>query len=86
MPRCRTTGVDALEAATGILRRSMPAAQALRAARSQVAGIASPTLNVGLIEGGINTNVVPDRVMFRLDRRMIPEETAGRCRGWHCAR
>ena len=29
---------------------------------------------VGLIEGGINTNVVPDKVTFRLDRRMIPEE------------
>ena len=29
---------------------------------------------MGLIEGGINTNVVPDRVVFRLDRRIIPEE------------
>ena len=29
---------------------------------------------VGLIEGGINTNVVPDRVAFRLDRRIVPEE------------
>jgi acetylornithine deacetylase/succinyl-diaminopimelate desuccinylase-like protein len=29
---------------------------------------------VGLIEGGVNTNVVPDRVVFRLDRRIIPEE------------
>jgi succinyl-diaminopimelate desuccinylase len=27
-----------------------------------------------LIKGGINTNVVPDRVTFRLDRRMIPKE------------
>src|SRR5262249_3170675 len=36
----------------------------------------SPTLVVGLIEGGINTNVVPDRVVFRLDRRIIPEEDA----------
>jgi acetylornithine deacetylase/succinyl-diaminopimelate desuccinylase-like protein len=32
---------------------------------------------VGLIRGGINTNVVPDRVSFRLDRRLIPEEDAG---------
>jgi acetylornithine deacetylase/succinyl-diaminopimelate desuccinylase-like protein len=31
-------------------------------------------MTVGLISGGINTNVVPDRVVFRLDRRMIPEE------------
>jgi acetylornithine deacetylase/succinyl-diaminopimelate desuccinylase-like protein len=32
-------------------------------------------LNVGLIAGGINTNVVPDRVTFRIDRRIIPEES-----------
>jgi acetylornithine deacetylase/succinyl-diaminopimelate desuccinylase-like protein len=29
---------------------------------------------IGLINGGINTNVVPDHVTFRLDRRIIPEE------------
>jgi acetylornithine deacetylase/succinyl-diaminopimelate desuccinylase-like protein len=39
-----------------------------------VPGIVSPTLNVGLIKGGINTNVGPDQVVFRIDRRMIPEE------------
>ena len=31
-------------------------------------------MTVGLISGGINTNVVPDRVTFRLDRRIVPEE------------
>jgi acetylornithine deacetylase/succinyl-diaminopimelate desuccinylase-like protein len=41
---------------------------------SSVEGISAATLNVGLIGGGINTNVVPDRVWFRLDRRIIPEE------------
>jgi acetylornithine deacetylase/succinyl-diaminopimelate desuccinylase-like protein len=44
---------------------------------SKVPGIDSPTLNIGLIEGGINTNVVPDCVTFKLDRRMIPEEDPG---------
>jgi acetylornithine deacetylase/succinyl-diaminopimelate desuccinylase-like protein len=39
-------------------------------------GIASPTLVVGLIDGGVNTNVVPDRVVLRLDRRIIPEENS----------
>jgi acetylornithine deacetylase/succinyl-diaminopimelate desuccinylase-like protein len=39
-----------------------------------VAGIGAPQLTVGLISGGINTNVVPDRVVFRLDRRIVPEE------------
>ena len=41
---------------------------------SAVPGIGSPQMTVGLISGGINTNVVPDRVVFRLDRRMVPEE------------
>jgi acetylornithine deacetylase/succinyl-diaminopimelate desuccinylase-like protein len=27
-----------------------------------------------MIEGGTNTNVIPGKVMFKLDRRMIPEE------------
>src|SRR6476619_5188343 len=46
--------------------------------RSATPGIVSPTLNVGLIKGGINTNVVPDQVVFRIDRRMIPEENAAK--------
>ena len=37
-------------------------------------GITHPYLNVGRIEGGTNTNVVPGKVVFKLDRRMIPEE------------
>jgi len=67
-------GIDALAAATGILQAIYSSREALRACRSSIAGIAHPTLNVGLIEGGINTNVVPDRVAFRIDRRIIPEE------------
>jgi len=39
-----------------------------------VAGITHPYLNVGTIAGGTNTNVVPGKVVLRLDRRMIPEE------------
>ena len=52
----------------------MRIAPALTRIRSATPGIVSPTLNVGLIKGGINTNVVPDQVVFRIDRRMIPEE------------
>ena len=44
------------------------------ATRSAIEGIGAPTLIVGLIAGGINTNVVPDKVTFRIDRRIIPEE------------
>ena len=45
-----------------------------RGVTSQVAGITHPYLNVGTIAGGTNTNVVPGKVVLRLDRRMIPEE------------
>jgi acetylornithine deacetylase/succinyl-diaminopimelate desuccinylase-like protein len=68
-------GVDALAAATHILGALYASREALKSTTSAVPGIAHPTLNVGLIEGGINTNVVPDRVSFRIDRRIIPEES-----------
>ena len=68
------TGADALEAATGVLAALYARAQAAREDQIEVAGIGSPKLTVGLISGGINTNVVPDRIVMRLDRRMIPEE------------
>jgi acetylornithine deacetylase/succinyl-diaminopimelate desuccinylase-like protein len=68
------TGVDALEASNAILGALYAYRSALARIRSHSPGIVSPTLNVGLIKGGINTNVVPDQVMFRIDRRIIPEE------------
>ncbi len=71
------TGHDALEAASGILSALYDWRKGLAAQTSQIAGIGSPQCTVGLIEGGINTNVVPDKVSLRLDRRMIPEEDPG---------
>jgi acetylornithine deacetylase/succinyl-diaminopimelate desuccinylase family protein len=68
------TGVDALEAATAILAGLYALRKTYASRRSATPGIAHPTLVVGLVAGGINTNVVPDRVSFRLDRRIIPEE------------
>ena len=68
------TGVDALEAATGILAGLYAFRARLAQRRSATPGIDHPTLVVGLISGGINTNVVPDEVRFRLDRRVLPEE------------
>ena len=41
---------------------------------SKVPGIKHPYLNIGRIEGGTNTNVIPGKVVLKLDRRMIPEE------------
>jgi acetylornithine deacetylase/succinyl-diaminopimelate desuccinylase family protein len=72
------TGHDALEAATAILDALYRGRAELAAIRSATPGIEHPTLTVGLIAGGINTNVVPDKVFFRLDRRMIPEEDPAR--------
>ena len=68
------TGHDALEAATAILSMLYGLRDGLKAVRSSVPGIDHPTLVVGLIAGGINTNVVPDKVTLRLDRRLVPEE------------
>ena len=68
------TGVDALQAATRILVALYDQNTQYKKVKSQVKGINHPYLNVGLIEGGTNTNVVPGKVVLKLDRRMIPEE------------
>jgi succinyl-diaminopimelate desuccinylase len=68
------TGVDALQAAVGILNALYAQNTLYRQITSSVEGISHPYLNVGRIEGGTNTNVVPGTVTFKLDRRMIPEE------------
>ncbi|MFO0146271.1 MAG: M20/M25/M40 family metallo-hydrolase [Betaproteobacteria bacterium] len=68
------TGVDALLGATRMLNALYAENEKYKAIRSEVPGITHPYLNVGLIEGGTNTNVVPGKVVLKLDRRMIPEE------------
>ncbi|OQW88401.1 MAG: peptidase M20 [Rhodoferax ferrireducens] len=71
------SGVDALQAAVKILNVLYAQNEIYRTSiTSQVEGITHPYLNVGLIEGGTNTNVIPGKVTFKLDRRMIPEEDA----------
>ena len=70
-------GHDALEAAALILHDLYAYRKALTALESKIPGIGYPTMVVGLIKGGINTNVVPDHVVFRLDRRIIPDEIPG---------
>ena len=68
------TGHDALRAANAILTAVYAEADRLESVRSKVTGIESPTFIVGTVAGGINTNVVPDRIVLKMDRRMIPEE------------
>ncbi len=71
-----SSGVDALQGAVAILNALYAQNARYREIRSDVPGISHPYLNVGRIEGGTNTNVVPGKVTFKLDRRMIPEENA----------
>jgi succinyl-diaminopimelate desuccinylase len=68
------SGVDALQGAAKILNALYAQNELYRQVTSKVAGITHPYLNVGRIEGGTNTNVVPGKVVLKLDRRMIPEE------------
>ena len=68
------TGVDALQGAVAILNALYHQNTLYKNIRSKVEGITHPYLNVGRIEGGTNTNVVPGKVVLKLDRRMIPEE------------
>ena len=68
------TGVDALQAAVALMNALYAQNQSYQSIRSQVPGINHPYLNIGRIEGGTNTNVIPGKVVFKLDRRMIPEE------------
>jgi acetylornithine deacetylase/succinyl-diaminopimelate desuccinylase-like protein len=68
------TGHDALQAATRILNAIYGQLPELKKVKSKVPGIDSPTMLVGRIDGGTNTNVVPGKVVMKMDRRMIPEE------------
>ena len=68
------SGVDALQGAVHILNALYAQNTLYRQVCSEVEGITHPYLNVGMIQGGTNTNVIPGKVTFKLDRRMIPEE------------
>lgn len=71
-------GTDALQGAVHLMQALYALNANYLAVRSGVAGIDHPSLNIGLIQGGTNTNVVPGKVVFKLDRRMIPEESPER--------
>jgi succinyl-diaminopimelate desuccinylase len=68
------TGIDALQGAVAIMNALFDENRRYQQVTSQVPGIKHPYLNIGRIEGGTNTNVIPGKVVFKLDRRMIPEE------------
>ena len=68
------SGTDALQGAVHILSALHRLNSDYLHVTSAVEGITHPYLNIGQISGGTNTNVVPGKVVFKLDRRMIPEE------------
>ena len=68
------TGVDALQAAVALMNALYAENTRYRQITSKVPGIRHPYLNIGRIDGGTNTNVLPGKVMLKIDRRMIPEE------------
>ncbi len=68
------SGVDALQGANALMAVLYAQNEDLKKIRSNVVGITHPYLNIGLIAGGTNTNVIPGKVVIKLDRRMIPEE------------
>ena len=68
------SGTDALQGAVHILNALYALNADYLLVTSKVEGISHPYLNVGQISGGTNTNVIPGKVVLKLDRRMIPEE------------
>lgn len=68
------TGVDGLQAAVALMNALYAENTKYQKITSKVPGITHPYLNIGRIEGGTNTNVVPGKVVLKVDRRMIPEE------------
>ena len=69
-----SSGVDALQAAVKIMNALYALNDSYKSITSNVPGINHPYLNIGLINGGTNTNVIPGKVVLKLDRRMVPEE------------
>jgi len=68
------SGTDALQGAVHILNALYALNADYLQVTSTVEGITHPSLNIGQITGGTNTNVIPGKVVFKVDRRMIPEE------------
>ncbi|HRP19593.1 MAG TPA: ArgE/DapE family deacylase [Alicycliphilus sp.] len=68
------TGVDALQGAVAVMNALYAENAKYQQVTSRVPGIKHPYLNIGRIEGGTNTNVIPGKVVLKIDRRMIPEE------------
>jgi acetylornithine deacetylase len=67
-------GENAIYAMAQVLQRLEAHAEELLEARQHPL-LGSPTLNVGVIEGGQAVNIVPDRCWIDVDRRTLPDES-----------
>ncbi|MBV1829177.1 M20/M25/M40 family metallo-hydrolase [Komagataeibacter melomenusus] len=69
------TGHDALEAANAVLSVLYAWRKEIASHVSAIDGIDGPTLVIGTIQGGVAANVVPEQASFRLERRILPDES-----------
>ncbi len=78
MRRCRKAAPTRWKPRPGCSTAIYAERKRLNRIKSKSPGIGSPKITVGLISGGFDTNVVPDKVVMRLDRRLIPEENGAK--------
>jgi len=71
---CPELGRNAIVAMAKVIDALESDAASLKTCKHPLVG--SPTINVGVIQGGTQVNFVPDRCRITIDRRMIPGETA----------
>jgi acetylornithine deacetylase len=67
------SGVSTNEALARILPEMLRAHKALQAMHPHPL-LGQSTLNFGRIEGGLTYNIIPDRTVLQLDRRLVPNE------------
>ena len=78
-------GINALEKSLPVMEALMALKKKVQSRRSTLAASSAlkamciknlmPILNITMISAGIKENIVPDKCVFRGDRRVIPEET-----------
>ena len=73
-PGTVATGPDAMEAASQVMSALYQLRKKYADIKSEVPGIGSPALVIGQIEGGNRPDQSPERVVFSLDRQLLPDE------------
>lgn len=71
---CPQEGVNAISWAAKIIQALEDWTERCRVDRQHPL-LGTPTLNVGVVQGGVAPNVVPGRCVIQLDRRWLPSET-----------